>query len=913
MVSNSRRSASPLSVALLRFIRALIMIEARIPRCAPSSLNNLPSKHTANSISPRNLHHQHHIEHRTLRRNSTCRPRHSTNIDKKAGMTTPAHHGSSFAPAPGVSRHSQSSHSSTASSKSHSGFQSSSSMQASQAKGLPPTPTTTTPPTSFPTVNGNRRVWVCRPGATPTTVLVPAELIVDDLKSVVLAKFPTSLQRTTDPADLAIRLPQSAQPPPSRLSNSHLAPPASPALAAAAAATEEYRSATSPHLTSFTQALRKKQPAKPSPLTIKTPSQSASTAAVPQPHPLGDPLSPDINVWQLLDTHFPHGMRMDDALIIDGETVEAAQPVHAPLHHHAASPHPHHQPSHIVKQVITPHAIPQQPHLQTPGQDAFPGPPSATDEETIYDEDTKPARKRRDIGSAGSSQHSVAGAAGASSGSPSQSPAAAGTAQGGVLLLPRQFRGGTRNSDKEPSAARKKGSSPAPDDKRRQAPPQPQHQQQSQQQPPQQPAAQPPQPKPVPQQAVAASQAHQSKQPAQQAASDPPPKPTISITARPNGATITESPSNTNLHMLGKQKKEEPTVPAPPTPATATAATVAGPTGKTLRKEDTKVPAPQKTPQPGVQAQAKPELRRTRTPLSAKVQKGPTTMETIVPRVNVLIVEDNEINQKILEAFMRKRKIRSSVAKNGREALEKWRQGGYHLILMDIQLPVMSGILVTKEIRRLEHQNKIGVFSGGAGAGQSTMAPVDPEDVLDSNLFRSPVIIVALTASSLKEDKSEALAAGCNDFLTKPVNMVWLERKIMEWGCMQALIDFEGWKMWRGRDFDGAHAPAIGRALANTHLTQPVSATRSRSRSNSRLVRQNSTGTGSRSKLSMTPVASPSTAAPPSSSVSAPPAVTAATHSPAVPSKNGERPPVSNKPAPEQYRLDPPKVEVPAK
>lgn len=795
-------------------------------------------------------------------------------------------------------------------------------MQVSQAKGLPPTPTTTTPPTSFPTVNGNRRVWVCRPGATPTTVLVPAELIVDDLKSVVLAKFPTSLQRTTDPADLAIRLPQSAQPPPTRLSNSHLAPPASPALAAAAAATEEYRTATSPHLTSFTQALRKKQPAKPSPLTIKTPSQpaSAATSAVPQPHPLGDPLSPDVNVWQLLDAHFPHGMRMEDALVIEGETAQAAQLAHTPPSHHPQAPHPNHQPSHVVKQVITPHALPHQPHVQTPGQDAFLGPPSATDEELIYDDDSKPARKRRDVGPAGpagSSQPPGAGATGASSGSPSQSPAAAGTAQGGVLLLPRQFRGGTRNSDKEPSAARRKGSSPAPDDKRRQVPPQAQQQQQAQQQPQQQQSAahssqvpHPPQPKPVPQQPVAAPQA---KHTTQQAASDPPPKPTISITARPNGATITESPSNTNLHMLGKQKKEEATA-ASTTSGTAAAPTQgAGAIAKTVRKDDAKAPTPQKALQAGAQAQTKPELRRTRTPLSAKAQKGPTTMETIVPRVNVLIVEDNEINQKILEAFMRKRKIRSSVAKNGREALEKWRQGGYHLILMDIQLPVMSGILVTKEIRRLEHQNKIGVFSGGAGAAQSMMAPVAPEDVLDSNLFRSPVIIVALTASSLKEDKSEALAAGCNDFLTKPVNMVWLERKIMEWGCMQALIDFEGWKMWRGRDFDGAHAPSIGRALANTHLTQPVSATRSRSRSNSRLVRQNSSGAGTRSKLSMTPVASTSSTPPPSSSGSAQASVNVPTQAPSVPGKNVERPASGNKPAPEQYRLDPPKVEVPAK
>lgn len=101
---------------------------------------------------------------------------------------------------------------------------------------------------------------------------------------------------------------------------------------------------------------------------------------------------------------------------------------------------------------------------------------------------------------------------------------------------------------------------------------------------------------------------------------------------------------------------------------------------------------------------------------------------------------------------------------------------------MDIQLPVMSGIEATKEIRRLERVNHIGVFS------EETIDKPSPEDELGDLLFPSPVIIVALTASSRDADRNEALAAGCNDFLTKPVGAPWLERKAIEWGCMQALI-----------------------------------------------------------------------------------------------------------------------------
>ncbi|MCJ1320982.1 ssk1 response regulator receiver [Xylographa vitiligo] len=220
---------------------------------------------------------------------------------------------------------------------------------------------------------------------------------------------------------------------------------------------------------------------------------------------------------------------------------------------------------------------------------------------------------------------------------------------------------------------------------------------------------------------------------------------------------------------------------------------------------------------------AKPSRQKKSGRAQPALPKG--LLDGAVPPINVLIVEDNIINLKLLEAFMKRLKVRWHTAMNGREAVNKWRAGGFHLVLMDIQLPVMNGLEATKEIRRLERVNEIGVLAGSVSGRSSVTGKgsidgdavekatddadgaVDDDRLMNTEMFKSPVIIVALTASSLQSDRHEALAAGCNDFLTKPVNFVWLERKVMEWGCMQALIDFDGWRKWK--DFSQTPAAAV--------------------------------------------------------------------------------------------------------
>ncbi|KAF8075864.1 hypothetical protein FPV67DRAFT_1469564 [Lyophyllum atratum] len=159
----------------------------------------------------------------------------------------------------------------------------------------------------------------------------------------------------------------------------------------------------------------------------------------------------------------------------------------------------------------------------------------------------------------------------------------------------------------------------------------------------------------------------------------------------------------------------------------------------------------------------------------------------IVPPISVLIVDDYPLY------FYEKKKIKYDLANNGQEAVQKWRTGGFHLILMDIQMPVMDGIQATKEIRRLEQVNAVAGYPPGTPSFEDNQSPMrTPSDTSietrsASSPYRSSVIIVALTASSLQSDRVAALAAGCNDFLTKPVSLLWLNSKIIEWGSIKAL------------------------------------------------------------------------------------------------------------------------------
>lgn len=121
--------------------------------------------------------------------------------------------------------------------------------------------------------------------------------------------------------------------------------------------------------------------------------------------------------------------------------------------------------------------------------------------------------------------------------------------------------------------------------------------------------------------------------------------------------------------------------------------------------------------------------------------KNEKSVAKIKSGARVLVVEDNEINRILVESLLTGFGFEVVSAENGQEAVEVFQSDPtIVLVLMDKLMPVLDGLEATMRIR--EFENKQG---------------------------RSRVPIIALTAAAMKEDRQECLAAGCDDYLTKPI------------------------------------------------------------------------------------------------------------------------------------------------
>ena len=119
----------------------------------------------------------------------------------------------------------------------------------------------------------------------------------------------------------------------------------------------------------------------------------------------------------------------------------------------------------------------------------------------------------------------------------------------------------------------------------------------------------------------------------------------------------------------------------------------------------------------------------------------------------VLVAEDNEINQKVIRQQLALLGYAADIAGDGREALKRWESGDYALLLTDLHMPEMDGYQLTGAIRA--------------------------DEISKADKRRIP--IVALTANALKGEAEHCRAAGMDDYLSKPVQLVDLKATLAKW------------------------------------------------------------------------------------------------------------------------------------
>ena len=131
-------------------------------------------------------------------------------------------------------------------------------------------------------------------------------------------------------------------------------------------------------------------------------------------------------------------------------------------------------------------------------------------------------------------------------------------------------------------------------------------------------------------------------------------------------------------------------------------------------------------------------------------------------QVRILLVEDNPVNREVACGMLETLNLRVDTAENGREAVAAVERAEYTLIFMDCQMPEMDGLTATQLIRERE----------------ASIAPPSPLNVHRSVCH---VPIVALTAHAMQGDREVCLAAGMDDYLTKPFTLSQLELVLARW------------------------------------------------------------------------------------------------------------------------------------
>jgi CheY-like chemotaxis protein len=134
----------------------------------------------------------------------------------------------------------------------------------------------------------------------------------------------------------------------------------------------------------------------------------------------------------------------------------------------------------------------------------------------------------------------------------------------------------------------------------------------------------------------------------------------------------------------------------------------------------------------------------------ASSPRSPTAQVLPLPKLRILVAEDNPVNQKVALGQLARLGCSGDVVANGQEVLSALPRLEYDVILMDCQMPEMDGFEATMAIRKREQDNR-------------THCP-----------WKGPIHIIAMTANAMQGDREKCLAAGMDDYVSKPVRLAEL-------------------------------------------------------------------------------------------------------------------------------------------
>jgi len=117
-------------------------------------------------------------------------------------------------------------------------------------------------------------------------------------------------------------------------------------------------------------------------------------------------------------------------------------------------------------------------------------------------------------------------------------------------------------------------------------------------------------------------------------------------------------------------------------------------------------------------------------------------------KLSILLVEDNILNQRIVTFSLKKYNHNVTIANNGLEAIDKFKENQFDVILMDIMMPEMDGLEATMKIREMETVANLGT--------------------------RTPII--ALTANTMDNDRDKCISYGMDEFMAKPFDIEKLKQ-----------------------------------------------------------------------------------------------------------------------------------------